>query len=110
MQAQALLGYMYDAALGTTENDTEAVKWYEKAALQGDPISQLNLGIMHADGLGTAKNMVRALAWFTFASQTASDTEVHQDAVRKMGLAESQMTKEEVARARHLVRGELAPK
>ena len=61
-QAQALLGYMYDAGLGTTENDTEAVTWYERAALQGDPISQLNVGIMYADGLGTAKNMVRALA------------------------------------------------
>jgi TPR repeat protein len=34
-QAQALLGYMDDAGLGTEENDAEAVKWYENAALQG---------------------------------------------------------------------------
>jgi TPR repeat protein len=36
MQSQALLGYMYDAGLGTAEDDAAAVKWYEKAALQGD--------------------------------------------------------------------------
>lgn len=109
-QAQALLGYMYDAGLGTAENDAEAVKWYEKAALQGDPISQLNVGIMYADGLGTAKNMVRALAWFTLASQSDPDTEVHQAAVHEVALAESQMTDEEIARAQQLIRGELAPK
>ena len=109
-QAQALLGYMYDAGIGTPENDAEAVKWYEKAALQGDPISQLNVGIMYADGLGTAKNMVRALAWFTLASQSDPDSEVHQAAVHEVGLAESQMTDEEIARAQQLIRGELAPK
>lgn len=108
-QAQALLGYMYDAGLGTTENDAEAVLWYEKAALQGDPISQLNVGIMYADGLGTTKDMVRALAWFTLASQSDPDTEVHQAAVHEVGLAESQMTDEEIARAQQLIRGELAP-
>ena len=108
-QAQALLGYMYDAGLGTAENDSEAVKWYEKAALQGDPISQLNVGIMYADGLGAAKNMVRALAWFTLASQSDADVDIQQAALQKVELAESQMTDEEIARAQQLIRGELAP-
>ena len=42
----------------------EAVKWYRKAAEQGDPIAQSSLGDCYASGEGVPKDMVEAEKWY----------------------------------------------
>ena len=44
--AQTTLGFMYSHGDDVPENNAEAVKWYRKAADQGDADAQSNLGIM----------------------------------------------------------------
>jgi TPR repeat protein len=34
----------------------EAIKWYRRAAEQGDTMAQVNLGTMYFEGLGVHKN------------------------------------------------------
>ena len=38
--AQFNLGFMYDNGRGVAQNDAEAVRWYRKAAEQGDAGAQ----------------------------------------------------------------------
>ena len=41
---------MYEEGRGVLWDDKEAVKWYRKAALQGDALAQANLGRMYYEG------------------------------------------------------------
>ena len=45
---------MYAEGRGVPQDDTEAVKWYRRAADQGNAYAQFNLGVMYADGPGRA--------------------------------------------------------
>ena len=46
----------------------EAVKWYRKAAEQGNAIAQCELGISYARGEGVVKDEEEGLAWMTLAA------------------------------------------
>lgn len=59
-----MVGLLYDLGLGVPENNAEAVKWYRKAALNGDFYAQNNLGLMYKDGEGIAQNYAEAAKWF----------------------------------------------
>jgi TPR repeat protein len=43
---------MYDEGRGVPQDDAEAVRWYRKAAEQGDAEAQGKLGVMYANGRG----------------------------------------------------------
>lgn len=58
------LGNMYFEGKGTAKNYKEAVKWFEKAAEQGEPDSIFHLGICYAEGLGVDKNINKAIDYF----------------------------------------------
>ena len=45
------------------ENYAEAVKWYRKAAEQGDAVAQCNLGVMYTTGQGVSQNYTEAVKW-----------------------------------------------
>jgi TPR repeat protein len=47
----------------------EAVKWYLKAAEQGNSSAQVNLGAMYAEGLGIPQDFQEALFWYHKAAQ-----------------------------------------
>jgi hypothetical protein len=49
------------------KNEVEAVKWYSKAALQGNTEAQLNLGICYTLGEGVSKNYILAYKWMLLA-------------------------------------------
>ncbi|MEI3420825.1 MAG: hypothetical protein V8R91_07140 [Butyricimonas faecihominis] len=51
----------------------EAVKWYRKAALNGDFYAQNNLGLMYKDGEGIAQNYAEAAKWFRKAADQNYD-------------------------------------
>ena len=75
-EAQYEVGWMYDtgqSALDTGESvpvdDTEAFKWYRKAAEQDDADAQYSLGGMYQNGEGVVKDNVEALKWFRKAAE-----------------------------------------
>ncbi|QOP45693.1 tetratricopeptide repeat protein [Sulfurimonas paralvinellae] len=60
-------------------NYKEAMRLYEKAALQGNTNAQYNLGVMYANGKGVRQDFTKALKWF----QIAAD---HRDASAQYNL------------------------
>jgi hypothetical protein len=69
-RAQFKLGFMYQLGWGVAQNDTEAVKWYIKAAEQGDRTAQFHLGFMYANNRGVPlDNYAEAVKWFNLATE-----------------------------------------
>ena len=51
------------------ENHNEAIKWYRKAADQGNANGQFILGLMYANGEGVPeKNIEKAIKWYRLAA------------------------------------------
>jgi uncharacterized protein len=53
---------------GVEQNFSEAARWYERLARQGDPRAQTSLGLMYARGYGVEKNLETARKWWSFAA------------------------------------------
>jgi hypothetical protein len=51
---------MYFIGKGAPQDDAEAVRWFRKAAEQGDGEAQFSLNLMHANGKGTQADDVAA--------------------------------------------------
>ena len=62
--AQCLLGMCHERGLGFKKSDAEAVKWYRRAAEQGEAIAQNNLGGMYENGCGVEQSNVEAVKWY----------------------------------------------
>ena len=60
---------MYDTGKGVLKDDKEAVKWYRKAAEQGDAKAQNNLGVKYGNGLGVLKDYKEAVKWYRKAAR-----------------------------------------
>ena len=67
--AQAQLGYHYHKGIGVAQSDTEALKWYRRAADQDHAGAQNNLGVMYGSGRGVAQNDTEALKWYRRAAE-----------------------------------------
>ncbi len=52
---------------GVIINTNEAVKWYRKAAEQGNAGAQFNLGISYFKGEGVLRNDIESYAWLILA-------------------------------------------
>jgi len=61
-------GLGYDAGVGATEDDEQAILRYHKAADQGDPRAQYRLGMHYASGEGVEQDLDEAVAWFRLAA------------------------------------------
>jgi hypothetical protein len=61
---QVDLGFMYEKGNGVTKDYNEAVKWYLKAADQGNAYGQCNLGVMYENGKGVTKDYYEAVKWY----------------------------------------------
>ncbi len=64
---------MYSQSLGVEKNEAEALKWYTKAAQQGNADAQYELGLayslMYDRSLGVEKNEAEAVKWLKKAAQ-----------------------------------------
>ena len=58
---------------GVPQDYKEAVKWYTKAAEQGDVDAQYNLGLMYYNGEGVPKDLVQAYAWYDVAKANGQE-------------------------------------
>ena len=75
----------------------EAVKWFRKAADQGDAKAQFNLGECYYIGNGVPEDDVKAYMWFNLSSVQGNKAGIIQkDAVTK------RMTKEQIAEGQKL--------
>jgi TPR repeat protein len=66
---QNQLGIASALAVGPDYNTNEALKWFQKAALNGYAPAQVNLAVMYANGWGTPQNYGAALEWLKAASE-----------------------------------------
>ncbi len=62
--AQASLGWLYQAGLGVERDLAQAHAWYLRAAEQGHAVAQNNLGVMYEKGQGVKADLQRAIAWY----------------------------------------------
>lgn len=66
------MGYVYQEGLGNTKNYREAQRYYEKAAVQGDPLAQNNLGLLYFNNnISTSgfTNQQMAYYWWNAAAE-----------------------------------------
>ena len=67
--AQFEIGVMFERGIGVELNQTQAAKWYEKAAMQEHKDAQYNIGIMYATGRGVEQNEKFAMMWLACAAK-----------------------------------------
>lgn len=97
VEAQFVLGVMYENGKGVARNYAEALKWYRRAAEQGDAWAQGKMGLMYARGRGVPQNLVTAYMWSNLAA--AQGIEI---ATKHRDLFAMRMTKAEIAEAKRL--------
>ena len=66
---QCNLGVAYALGDGTAKNLGKAVKWYRKAAEQGNVDAQFNAAVSYENGNGTAKDLDKAQYWYSLAAK-----------------------------------------
>jgi len=73
------------------------VKWFRKAAEQGDAYAQVNLGFMYGTGEGVPMNYVKAYMWYSL-----SKAQGNEDAAKGLYIIEKEMTPAQIAKAQEL--------
>lgn len=69
--AAYFLGVMYKTGSGVSPDCDKALKWTEKAALQGHTLAQSHLGTMYSKGCGetVTQNLFEAYYWTALAAK-----------------------------------------
>ena len=62
-EAQLMLGLCYVMGEGIKKNEKEALKWFEKAAFQGNRSAMFRLAACYEKGIGTDKDPAGAYRW-----------------------------------------------
>ena len=102
--AQFNLGVMYGNGQGVPQDDSQAARWYRKAAEQGDARAQSSLGSMHARGDGVPQDYVRALMWFDLSASLDTAGTTHANAAKYRDIITKRMTPAQIAEAQRLAR------
>ena len=68
-RAQYNLGVRYRDGLGVVQDYGEAVRWFRRAAEQGDASGQNNLGVMYSRGRGVRQDDSEAVRWYRRAAE-----------------------------------------
>ena len=67
--AQGYLAVLYAHGHGVPQDDTEAAKWYRRAAEQGHAVGQYQLGLYYAEGRGgVPRDDTQAVKWYRQAA------------------------------------------
>lgn len=62
------LARLYENGTGVSQNDSEALEWYRKAAEKGNAEAQLELGKRYFDGRSVSVNASEAVEWYRKAA------------------------------------------
>jgi TPR repeat protein len=60
---------MYDQGLGVPRHHSRAMKWYRRAAQQGDATAQVTLALIYDEGRGVPQNDWQAVKWYGLAAE-----------------------------------------
>ena len=102
-EAQRLLGAIYYAGQGVSQDYQEAAKWYRKAAQQGNADAQLILGVMYRNGQGVSHDLVRSYMWLNLAA-TAVRGDSMKYAEKSLNTVASRMTAAQIGKAQAMAR------
>ena len=58
------LGLLYEYGNGVSQDNKQAYKYYEQAAIMGHDYGQCNLGFMYLNGTGVDVDRNKAREWF----------------------------------------------
>ena len=84
--AQNNLGTCYYNGVGVSKDYSEAVKWFRKAAYQGDANAQNNYAICFEKGHGVTKDYSEAAKWFRKAAEQGHENAKKQlQKIQEMG-------------------------
>jgi TPR repeat protein len=81
----------------------EAVRWYRKAAEQGEPFAQGSLSVMYLESRGVPKDYVEAHMWLNLAASRASGDDQKRFADIR-DLVAKKMTSQQLAEAQRRAR------
>ncbi len=95
---------MYRKGLGVPQDDARAVKWYRKAAEQGDARAQNNLGLMYRNGEGIPKDYAKAHMWLNVAASSFPPGKDRDKAVKNRDIVAEKMTPAQISEAQKLAR------
>ncbi|EHD14768.1 sel1 domain protein, repeat-containing protein [Commensalibacter intestini A911] len=73
LKAQLTLAGMYYTGNGVSQDYSQALKCFTKAADQGYANAQYNLGVMYRDGQGVSQDYSQALKYFTLAANQGNE-------------------------------------
>ncbi len=94
---QFALGAMYAMGQGVSKNYAEAVKWYRKAAEQGNARAQYSLGFMYGKGQGVSQDYVRAHMWYSLSAANGG-----KDGPKARDIVAKRMTPAQIAEAQKM--------
>ena len=81
------------------------MRWYRRAADQGDADAQVNLGLMYVKGEGVLQDYVQAHKWLNIAaSRIVKPARGRETVIRIRERIESKMTVAQLAEAQRLAR------
>ena len=95
---------MYDKGQGVPQDYAEAVKWYRKAAEQGNALALNNLGFMYGKGRGVPQDYVQAHMWYNLAASRKPPGKSRDDSVKNRDIVAEKMTPADVSKAQRLAR------
>ena len=77
------IGKMYFNGWGVTQNYSEALKWFNKAAENDKDEAEYYLGEMYYKGLGVPQDKAEAVKWYRLAAE--QNYEEAQKVLRELG-------------------------
>lgn len=103
--AQRTLGERFAMGVeGAPKDMSQAISWWQKAADNGDALSQFNLGMVYLRGAGAPQDKIQAHMWFSlaaaFSKETASGQQGNKLAETERSAVETKMTQGQIAEAR----------
>lgn len=78
------LGWMYEIGVGTKKNESQAFKYYQKAAKGGDSVGQCNLGLAYANGRGCEVDREKAIYWYKESAKQGNQRA--KDILKELGI------------------------
>lgn len=80
VDAQVIVGEIYERGLGVAPDFAAAAQWYRVAADAGSRRAQVNLGHLYEQGLGVVADPRVALEWYARAAGRSTTVEIDSDA------------------------------
>jgi len=71
--AQFYLGFMYHTGQGKEQSDSNALKWYRKAAEKKQTNAEFNLGVIYENGQSVDVDLTKAAHWYRKAAEQGGD-------------------------------------